>query len=202
LYSTIAVRSQLQATCRPMRISLTDQALELVTILSPQETYRLMQKLFWGNSQLDHTKEHLWVIGLNSVAKVVYIELVSVGSAKRTLAEPAEVFKAPLQEKVERIVLVHNHPSGSLAASDGDLNMTDRLIQVGKILDIAVGDHLIITEHSYYSMADHGLIEKLEQSSQHKLTYIHERETAQRMPSVRKMVWDKYSYTRQAGAEL
>ena len=56
------------------------------------------------------------------------------------------------------VILVHNHPSGNLKPSQADINLTNKMVDCGKLLDITVLDHLIITEESFFSFADEGLI--------------------------------------------
>jgi DNA repair protein RadC len=87
-----------------------------------------------------------------------------MGSFKATIVEPMEVFSIPLQKRAVHLVLVHNHPSGILKPSDADKDITDRLIQVGRIMKVPILDHLIITESSYYSFANSGLLDELSKS--------------------------------------
>ena len=68
----------------------------------------------------------------------------------------------PLQKRAVSIILCHNHPSGELRPSDEDKDITDRLIQVGIIVDLKVIDHLIIYNKSYLSFKDIGLLQELE----------------------------------------
>jgi len=75
-----------------------------------------------------------------------------------------EVFSIPLQKRAVNLILVHNHPSGTLKPSEADKDITDHLIQVGNIMNVPVLDHLIITESSYYSFANSGLLEELSKS--------------------------------------
>ena len=96
---------------------------------------------------------------------------MSLGTVKSTLVEPMEVFSVALQKRAVSIILVHNHPSGELKPSEDDLNVTDRLIQVGKIVKTPVFDHLIITERSFLSFKDTGVMDKLEQSTKYVPTY-------------------------------
>jgi len=67
------------------------------------------------------------------------------------------------------MILIHNHPSGVLRPSEGDKNFTDRLLKVGKIIDIKVIEHLIITETDYYSFANEGLIKEFENNGLYEL---------------------------------
>ena len=83
-----------------------------------------------------------------------------------------EVFSLALQKRAVRIILCHNHPSGELEPSNGDKDITDRLIQVGIIVKTAVLDHLIISEKSFLSFAETGLMSELEQSTKYVPSYV------------------------------
>jgi len=94
-----------------------------------------------------------------------------MGTVNKTLTEPMEVFSVPLQKRAVKIILVHNHPSGELEPSTSDKDMTDRLIQCGRIMNVPVLDHLIITEKSYYSFDGTGLLGELELSEKYVPDY-------------------------------
>ena len=83
-----------------------------------------------------------------------------------------EVFSLALQKRAVQIILVHNHPSGELIPSEPDKDITNRLIQVGKIVNTKVLDHLIITTESYVSFADLGLMKKLARSKKYVADYL------------------------------
>ena len=103
--------------------------------------------------------------------KILFKELVGLGTVNSTIVEPMEVFSVALQKRAVSIILVHNHPSGELRPSKNDMDVTDRLIQVGKIVNTPVFDHLIITEESFTSFKDTGLMHKLEQSTKYVAPY-------------------------------
>jgi len=83
-----------------------------------------------------------------------------------------EVFSLALQKRAVKIMLCHNHPSGELTPSDNDKNLTDRLIQVGIIVNTHVIDHLIISDKSYLSFADVGLLQELAKSTKYVPKYV------------------------------
>ncbi len=83
-----------------------------------------------------------------------------------------EVFSFALQKRAVKLILCHNHPSGELKPSDADKDISDRLIQVGIIVDVQVIDHLIISTKSYMSFADTGLLDKLKESTQYVPKYV------------------------------
>ena len=99
--------------------------------------------------------------------RVLFIELISLGSINTTIVEPMEVFSFALQKRAVKIILVHNHPSGELKPSKADLDVTDRMIQVGKIVNTPVLDHLIISTESYMSFEEESLMEELAKSTKY-----------------------------------
>lgn len=135
-----------------------------ISIGSSEDIYTVMQRILMRENRIDRNREHFWTISLDTAQKILNIELVSMGSVKSTLAEPMEVFSIPLQKRAVKLILVHNHPSGTLKPSDADKDLTDHLIQVGRIMQVPVIEHLIITEKSYYSFADSGLLAELAKS--------------------------------------
>jgi DNA repair protein RadC len=142
-----------------------------ITIQEAEDIYHIMQQILQREHKIDRTKEHFWTISLNMAQKILAIELVSLGSNHAIVVEPTEVFSLPLQKKANFIILVHNHPAGTLRPSPQDLDLTNRLIQVGIMMKTPIQDHVIITEHSYYSFANHGLIEELEKSTKYIPTF-------------------------------
>ena len=106
---------------------------------------------------VDLNHEEFWIILTGRSNKVLGKELVSKGGFSDVLIDIKVIFSAALQHKANGIILVHNHPSGSLKPSHEDIMLTKRIADAGKILDIKVTDHLIITDKGYYSFADDGL---------------------------------------------
>ena len=135
-----------------------------IQIQNSGDIYSVMQRILMREEKVDRGREHLWTISLDNSNKILNIELVSMGSFKATIVEPMEVFSIPLQKRAVHLVLVHNHPSGILKPSEADKDITDRLIQVGRIMKVPILDHLIITESSYYSFANSGLLDELSKS--------------------------------------
>ena len=152
-----------------MTIELSDE--QRIKILNADSLFDIMSRVLSRENDIDRDKEHLWVVGLANNLKILFIELVSLGTVNSTIVEPMEVFSVALQKRAVSIILVHNHPSGELQASKNDMDVTDRLIQVGKIVNTPVFDHLIITEESFLSFRDTGLLHKLEQSTKYVAPY-------------------------------
>jgi len=148
---------------------------EKIVIKEAEDIYDIMRLIFKREQLIDRTKEHFWTVALNTAQKILNIELVGMGSRHAVLVDPVEVFSVPLQKKASCIILIHNHPSGSLQPSEEDIDITNRLIQVGFIQRMPVEDHIIITNHSFFSFQANGLIEKLRMSSKYAPSFIYEK---------------------------
>ena len=131
-----------------------------------------MQSVLLREDKIDQNREHFWVIGLETNNRILFIELINLGSVKKAIAEPMEVFSFALQKRAVKIILTHNHPSGELKPSDADKDISDRLIQVGIIVDTKVLDHLIISNKSYLSFKDIGLLDELKLSTKYVPKYV------------------------------
>ena len=105
---------------------------------------------------------------MNEAGYILYIELIALGSVKAVNIEPMNVYRVAVMKNATRVIAIHNHPSGRLVPSKADLDITDRLIQVGRILNIALVDHLIISTEAYESFRSKGIMDDLEKS----LTYV------------------------------
>lgn len=104
----------------------------------------------------DMKQEHFLVMYLNQSNHVLKIECISNGGTTHVIADPKIVFKKALDLNATCIVLGHNHPSGNPRPSEDDRQLTKKLVSAGKLLDIAVIDHIIIGNERYYSFRDHG----------------------------------------------
>jgi DNA repair protein RadC len=98
--------------------------------------------------------EEFWVIFLNRANEVLGKENISKGGVSGTVVDPKVVFKQAVQFPASAIILAHNHPSGNLEPSSADHQLTKKLKEAGKALDIPVLDHLIIGERDYFSFVD------------------------------------------------
>lgn len=103
-------------------------------------------------------QEHFAVILLDIKHKLVGQQIVTKGTATETLSHPRETFKMAIRQGATRILIAHNHPSGSLDPSPEDLSLTRQLLKSGQILDIPVLDHLILGGGSYVSLRQHSTL--------------------------------------------
>ena len=98
--------------------------------------------------------EEFWVLMLSRNNRVIYEERLSKGGVSSTVVDPKLVFKSAIDKLASAIILVHNHPSGNCRPSTDDDRLTQRLKEGGKLLDISVLDHIIITENNRFSYAE------------------------------------------------
>lgn len=120
-------------------------------IITSRDAYNLVAPLL-----LDLPHEEFWMLLLNRNSRVIARERLSVGGITGTIVDARVVFKRAIEGNATAIVLFHNHPSGSFAPSQSDLDITRKLVRSGEALDISVLDHLIVGETGYYSFADEG----------------------------------------------
>ena len=104
------------------------------------------------------SQEHLITLSLDGANGLIKKRVVSIGTLNASLVHPREVFAEPLTDRAASIIVIHNHPSGTLEPSDADKAITQRLKEAGKLLGINLVDHVIITKTSHYSFAESGLL--------------------------------------------
>jgi len=121
-------------------------------INSSQDAYQMLMQ-YWQLGKIELLEEFK-VILLNTSNRVLGIVDISTGGVQGTLADPKIIFSVALKTNSSKIILAHNHPSSNTSPSDADKRLTRKLVDGGKLLDIEVCDHLIITNHGYYSFAD------------------------------------------------
>lgn len=126
---------------------------ELSKIGSSHDVFELMQPLI---GELAH--EEFWILYVNNANKVLNKTQLSKGGMTGTVVDVRLVFKIALQHGATGVILCHNHPSGTLKASEADRQITRKLKSAGENLDIKVLDHLIVTENAYMSFADEGIL--------------------------------------------
>ncbi|EJL46191.1 DNA repair protein radc [Brevibacillus sp. CF112] len=103
-------------------------------------------------------KEYFVVIGLDNKRRILFSEVVAIGSLDAAIIHPREAFRPVLKRNAEAVIFVHNHPSGDSFPSREDIEITKRLQQSGEILGIRVVDHIIIGFERYFSLAEQGYL--------------------------------------------
>ena len=145
-----------------MNVRLTKK--QKVKILNSADVYKVMQQILLRENKIRRNQEHFWVVGLNNSNKILFVELIGLGAVNRVGAQPPDVFRMAIYKLAVKMILVHNHPSGVIKPSKADLDLTDRMLKVGKLISIEVIDHLVISEKNYTSFADEEIMDKLSKS--------------------------------------
>lgn len=111
----------------------------------------------WSLGKIEFLEEFK-ILLLNRRNRVLGIVDISMGGISGTLADPKVIFAIALKSGASGIILCHNHPSEELRPNTEDIKLTDKLRQGGKLLDIEILDHLIVSKDAFYSFADEGII--------------------------------------------
>ena len=122
------------------------ETLEMESILSSQKLAKKMQQ------ELGHKKqEHLVALYLNTQNQIIHQQTIFIGSATRSIAEPREILHYAIKHMATSLILVHNHPSGAVAPSRNDDQVTKLVKEACDLMGIVLLDHLIVSHSSYFS---------------------------------------------------
>ena len=122
------------------------ETLEMESILSSQKLAKKMQQ------ELGHKKqEHLVALYLNTQNQIIHQQTIFIGSATRSIAEPREILHYAIKHMATSLILVHNHPSGTVAPSRNDDQVTKLVKEACDLMGIVLLDHLIVSHSSYFS---------------------------------------------------
>jgi DNA repair protein RadC len=102
--------------------------------------------------------EQFRVLFLNSQNEITAEEIVQEGTVDQTVVYPRKVLELALKHKATGLILVHNHPSGNLNPSASDRELTQTIVKASQALNLTVHDHLIISRHGYFSLAEHDML--------------------------------------------
>ena len=126
---------------------------EKIQISSSSDLFKVLHP-FLGDVQT----EEFWAVFLNQSNRIVGKSRLSAGGINQSVVDVRILFKTALENLATGVVIAHNHPSGNLKPSQEDLKITKQISEAGKILNIQMLDHLIITQNSYLSFADENLL--------------------------------------------
>lgn len=130
-----------------------DKDQEEICIREPVDVYKYLK-----NRMENLKKEQLVGIYLDSRNKLIYEEIISLGTLTTNLIHPREVFRPAIEKSAAAIILAHNHPSGDPTPSEDDIKITQQLIEASKLINIEILDHVIIGKDKYISFKDKKLI--------------------------------------------
>ncbi len=124
-----------------------------IKISGSKDVFDLFQPLLG-----DLPYEEFWILLLNRANRVIDKIKISQGGISGTIIDPRIILKNAVDKLASTIILCHNHPSGNLKPSDADIRITTKMKESSQLMDINLIDHIIITEDSYFSFADEGMI--------------------------------------------
>ena len=154
---------------------------EKIRLSNSQDVHQILVKILKREEGLSFKQEHFWVLGLRKDYLLMVVDLVALGSDKRFLVDPKEVFYLTVHKNAKYVILAHNHPhAATLEPSEADKDLTDQLIHAAELLNLRVIDHLIINQDSFFSFALSGLLSKLERSQKYAVYFIEEEKLLKR----------------------
>ncbi|MEQ9404340.1 MAG: JAB domain-containing protein [Cyclobacteriaceae bacterium] len=124
-------------------------------ITCSQDCYRIVRPFF---ESIINYKESFYAMFLNRRHCVLGVSKISEGGIFGTMVDPKLIFQTALKAHASAIVVFHNHPSGNLKPSEADIKLTQKLKDAGNFLDLPLLDHIILTDESYYSFCDEGIM--------------------------------------------
>ncbi|WP_276366219.1 JAB domain-containing protein [Chryseolinea sp. H1M3-3] len=125
-------------------------------ITCSREAHNLFQRS-WDINRIELV-EQFKILLLDRRNACIGIAEISTGGIAGCVADPKIIFATALKARASGIILAHNHPSGNLAPSQADIELTKKLVYAGNMLDLVVPDHLIETKEGYYSFSDQGMM--------------------------------------------
>lgn len=134
--------------------SLKLKSSERPQVTSSKAVYELVLPV-WEDIEL---VESFKVLLLSQSNRVLGISHLFRGGLSSVVVDPKQVFQVALKCNAAAIIVMHNHPSGRAEGSQADQALTDKLKEIGKLLNLRVLDHVVLTSESYYSFADEGLL--------------------------------------------
>lgn len=117
-----------------------------IKIRDSNDIYKIFNNILKYKQQ-----EHFYALYLDSKNKIIEKKLLFVGTINKSVAHPREIFKNAYLTSASFIICVHNHPSGDPTPSKEDIVFTNNLMEIGKLNNIPILDHIIIGNNSYYS---------------------------------------------------
>lgn len=126
---------------------------EKVVIKNSQTAFDILHTKM-GN--LEH--EEFWILIMNRAHKVLDTMKISQGGITGTVIDTRMILKFAIDKRATSLIVSHNHPSGNKKPSEADINITRKIKNAAALMDITLLDHIIVTDHSYFSFADEGLL--------------------------------------------
>ena len=119
-------------------------------LTSPEEIYKYTKYLFYDKKQ-----EYFYALYFNNKQQLLKTKLLFIGTINQSITHPREVFKEAYLLSASSIICLHNHPSNDTTPSHADITFTKALIEIGKIQNIPILDHIIVGDDNYYCFYEH-----------------------------------------------
>lgn len=149
---------ELQACFEIARRITRDGVMDKDVISSPDSL------ILWLQHELgSELQEQFMAVYLDAANQIVHYRVLFVGTLDSSMVFPREIFKEALLCNSSRIMLVHNHPSGVLSPSDADILMTRRIQRIGKLMEVEILDHLIVSQRDFFSFRGAGILDQIQQ---------------------------------------
>lgn len=120
-----------------------------ISVVSSRDAEELLHGDLYG---LDH--EEAWILYLTSQNRLIDKEMVSKGTLKQTSIDCRTILRQALLHNASAIIVSHNHPSGISTPSASDIQLTRKLMDACRMLDISLLDHIIVGDEDFYSFSD------------------------------------------------
>ncbi len=142
----IAKSSQL---CAAMELGRRKIQKKKIQIIDPQDVHKVVR-------HYSSRKQEIFIsVSINCAHEILTIDVASMGTINQCIVHPREVFSNAIDNRAVAIIICHNHPTGNLSPSLNDIQITQRLIECGKILGIEILDHIIFSEDDFHSMKEY-----------------------------------------------
>lgn len=148
----------MDSTINEITLSYKKRKTKFGTARCPMESEQVARDIFKQSKVQMELKEYFFIIFLNHSNEVIGYNKLSEGGITGTVADVRLIFATALKCLASGVILVHNHPSGNMNPSMADQKLTEQIKHAGRLLDILLLDHLILTTKDYYSFEDEGLL--------------------------------------------
>ena len=126
---------------------------EQKTIRTPEDVFAIM-----GPEYENAVVETAQMLALDTKNKVIGVFTVSTGSLNASIIHPRDIFQRAILSNAASVILVHNHPSGDPSPSPEDIELTRKLMEAGRVMDVAILDHVVIGEGRFESLKERGVM--------------------------------------------
>jgi DNA repair protein RadC len=145
-----------------VNVELTEE--QKIRVANSGMVYKIMREILMREDHIERGHQHCWTCCLSPANKILNIELISLGAIDEAIIKPMQVYRIAVHKGAVKIIMIHNNSGGILSPTEMDMEVTDRMYQVGKILGIEFIDHMVINESGYYSFLESGLLSEISKS--------------------------------------